>query len=73
MEIFVLMMDGQYVNGQVRNDGYDVFGLYSSMEKAEEAKEWRKREDGRYQGVRYDLVYENCIIVKRIVDWNLPR
>lgn len=70
MEVYMLVM-ARFIGNEMVD--YDVFGLYSSMEKAEEAKRWRRRGDGLYQGVRPDLVYNWCEVTTRIIDHNLPK
>jgi len=69
MKVYVLMME-LFIDNEIID--YDVFGLYSSREKAEEAKEWRKRDNGFYEGCRPDLLYNRCCIFTRILDYNLP-
>ena len=53
-------------------ENWDVFGIYSTMEKAIKAKEWLKRDDGTYDGCAPKYRYNRCIIVERIIDYNLP-
>lgn len=67
--VYVLFMDN-YKDGVVTS--WDVFGVYSTREKAEEAMKWRKRKDGLYEGCRPDLLYNRCGIDTRIIDYNLP-
>ena len=55
-----------------KTDNWDVYGIYSSYELADTAKQAIKRDDGKYEGVRPDLIYDCAIIDHRIVDHNLP-
>jgi hypothetical protein len=59
------------VNGVIKD--YDLFGIYSTRELAEQAKEWMKRGDGWWEGCRPDLRYNRCSIDTRIIDYNLPK
>lgn len=72
-KIYVLILANQMkTDGTVATDEWDVFGLYSTEEKAVEALHWCQREDGLYQGCRDDLVYLNAQILIRMMDYNLP-
>lgn len=51
--------------------GYDLFGVYSTKEKAELAMEWLYRGDGWWEGCQGEL-YNGCAIDTRIIDCNLP-
>jgi hypothetical protein len=60
------------------NDDWDVFGAYSSYEKAEKTKEQQRikndgMHDGMYEGCRPDLLYDTAIITLRLLDHNLPQ
>lgn len=68
---YVLMM--QMVDEETKEClDFDVFGLYTSYELADKAREWRKREDGLYQGCTPKNVYNYCYINTRLIDCNLP-
>ena len=58
------------VNGVIKD--YDLFGVYSTKEKAEQARDWMYRGDGWWEGCRPDLRYNKCAIDTRIIDYNLP-
>jgi len=70
MKVYLLLMQMTDEKGNVID--YDTFGVYSSYKKAEEAKAWRKRDDGLYQGCQPWNVYNSCVIDSRIIDYNLP-
>ena len=57
----------------MEDDDSDVYGIYSSYELADKAREWRKLKDGTYEGCREDLIYKKAIIDFRLVDHNLPK
>lgn len=50
---------------------WDVFGVYSTKEKAEQAKKWIRLDNGLYKGVS-GHTYTMCGITTRIIDYNLP-
>ena len=68
MLVYIVFMELS-VDGEVLD--YDVFGLYSTKEKAMQAIKWRNRGDGYYEGVSGKL-YNRAAIDKRIIDYNLP-
>jgi len=69
--VYVLCMAMRQDDGT--DTDWDVFGIYSTRELAEKAREWRRRDDGLYQGVQPNNVYNKCIIDTRIIDYNLPK
>ena len=71
MKVYVLVMSNINKNGTI--DDFDVFGIYSTYEKAENAMNWRRRDDGLYDGCSECYVYKYCYIVERIIDFNLPK
>lgn len=70
MEVYCLMME-KFEDGEIKD--YDVFGLYSTRDLAEQAKECCKLDDGLYEGCRPDLLYNRCAIITRVIDYNLPK
>lgn len=71
MLVYVLIM-GKFEDGVWPK--WDVFGLYSTKELAEEALEWRKslRNDGLIQGCNEKEVYNKACIITRWMNYNLP-
>ena len=67
--VYCLMME-KFEDGEIKD--YDVFGLYSTEEKAEQAKAWMTRDD-EFEGCRPDLRYNRCAVTTRIIDYNLPK
>lgn len=70
-KVYVLCMEMRQDDGTYTD--WDVFGIYSTRELAEKAREWRRRDDGLYQGVQPWNVYNKCCIDTRIIDYNLPK
>lgn len=71
MKVYVLVMSNINENGTF--DDFDVFGIYSTYNKASKAMDWRRRDDGLYDGCSEHYVYKYCYIVERIIDFNLPK
>lgn len=68
MLVYCVFME-LYEDSEVKD--YDIFGLYTTKEKAEQAIQWRKRDDGLYEGVP-GRMYNRVAIDTRIIDHNLP-
>ena len=71
-EIWLLIMADS-----TNDNKWDVFGVYSSCELAKTAKDSQLIKDGlhkgMYEGRRPDLLYDEAVIVLRLLDHNLPR
>lgn len=51
---------------------FDVYGIYSSKETAEEVMKALKREDRKYDGITENYIFDVAWVVERIIDNNFP-